>query len=270
VKAPAAEGPAAARGAALAIISGSGLSVVPDGVEIVDELSYERLGWPVTGVTGHPSRLLIGRWPVPGAATPGERPTVLLACGRPHRYEGWSSTDLRRPVDDLAAWGVRRLVLTNAAGGLGGEVAPGGAVVVDEVIDLQQAPRQDSEAPRLAATAPALAEAACAALAPFLPARRGRYVSVAGPHYETPAEAAWLSAVADAVGMSTVHEVRAAIDHDLELCAISLIVNRSGASVGHTEVLAVGARLAAGLGAGLTALLLSCWPRVFGESTDPD
>ena len=270
MKAPAAEGPAAARGAALAIISGSGLSVIPDGVEIVDELSYERLGWPVTGVTGHPSRLLIGRWPVPGAATPGERPTVLLACGRPHRYEGWSSTDLRRPVDDLAAWGVRRLVLTNAAGGLGGEVAPGGAVVVDEVIDLQQAPRQDSEAPRLAATAPALAEAACAALAPFLPARRGRYVSVAGPHYETPAEAAWLSAVADAVGMSTVHEVRAAIDHDLELCAISLIVNRSGASVGHTEVLAVGARLAAGLGAGLTALLLSCWPRVFGESTDPD
>jgi purine-nucleoside phosphorylase len=270
VKAPAAEGPAAARGAALAIISGSGLSVIPDGVEIVDELSYERLGWPVTGVTGHPSRLLIGRWPVPGAATPGERPTVLLACGRPHRYEGWSSTDLRRPVDDLAAWGVRRLVLTNAAGGLGGEVAPGGAVVVDEVIDLQQAPRQDSEAPRLAATAPALAEAACAALAPFLPARRGRYVSVAGPHYETPAEAAWLSAVADAVGMSTVHEVRAAIDHDLELCVVSLIVNRSGASVGHTEVLAAGARLATGLGAGLTALLLSCWPRVFGESTDPD
>jgi purine-nucleoside phosphorylase len=270
LKALAVEGPAAARGAALAIISGSGLSVVPDGIEIVDELAYERLGWPVTGVTGHPSRLLIGRWPAPEAATAGDRPTVLLACGRPHRYEGWSSAELRRPVDDLAAWGVRGLLLTNAAGGLSSELAPGGALVVDEVIDLQQAPRHDSEAPRLAATAPALAEAACAALARFLPARRGRYVAVAGPHYETPAEAAWLSARADAVGMSTVHEVRAAIDHDLELCVVSLIVNRSGASVGHAEVLAAGARLSGRLGPGLAALLLSCWPRVFGEYADPD
>jgi purine-nucleoside phosphorylase len=257
-------------GAAVAIVSGSGLSVVPDGVEIVAEIVYERLGWPVTEVPGHPSRLLAGRWTKPGAAASSEPPIVLLACGRSHRYEGWSPAALRRPIDDLAAWGVRRLVLTNASGGLVREAPPGTALVVDELTDLQVAPGHDADPPRLPATSPEIADAACAGLRRFLPTRRGRYVSVAGPQYETHAEADWLATAADAVGMSTVDEVRAANALDLELCVVSLVVNRSGASVGHADVLTAGARLAGGLRPGLSALLEACWPAVFDDPRDPE
>jgi purine-nucleoside phosphorylase len=247
--------PPALRSAAAAIVSGSGLAVVPDGVEVVDEIAYERLGWPVTAVGGHPNRLRVGRWA-------GDGPLVLLCCGRPHAYEGWQTRELRRPVDDLAAWGVRHLVSTNACGALARDLDPGAAVVVDEIVDLQAAPYD--AIPRLGGTDGAFATAAVSALEPFLPVRRGRYAAVAGPTYETPTQAAWLSRLADVVGMSTAPEAAAAGDHRLEYCALSLVVNRSAAPVGHDEVLAAGARLERALRPALAALLHACWPTEFG------
>jgi purine-nucleoside phosphorylase len=245
------------RGAAVAVVSGSGLAVVPEGVVVEDEIGYGRLGWPVTQVTGHPSRLLFGRWQ-------GDGPLVLLACGRPHLYEGWSSDELERPVGDLARWGVRRLVLTNASGGLAAGLDAGTLLVVDEVVDLQTAPHD--EPVRLAATAAGLCTAACQALGWQAPVSRGRYVAVAGPQYETPAEAAWLAGLGDAVGMSAAPELRAAARHALETVVVSCIVNRSGEPVGHADVVTAGGRLAGALAPALGALLTACWPDVLAVS----
>jgi purine-nucleoside phosphorylase len=233
----------------LAVVFGSGLSVMPEGAELLEEIDYAQLGWPATSVAGHPNRLRLVSWAPDGRT----RLRVLLACGRPHLYEGWSSAELERPVRDLADRGVSALLLTNAAGNLDPTLESGQAVVVTEVVDLQRPPID--EPPVLAVMSPAEAAWLAAALDPGLGARPGRYVAVAGPHYETPAEAAWLRGYGEVVGMSTVAEVRAAASRGVRACVVSLVVNPSGAVGDHAGVLAAGALLSEGLARGLAALV---------------
>jgi purine-nucleoside phosphorylase len=232
----------------LAIIFGSGLAVVPDGAEVVGEIDYADLAWPATAVAGHANRLVIARWAPDGRT----ELRVLLACGRPHLYEGWSAAELARPVDTLADGGVRGLLLTNASGALDPTLEVGTAVVVTKVVDLQGEPAD--EPPVLPVTDAAAAERLAGVLAPRLAARSGRYAAVPGPHYETPAEASWLRAYGDVVGMSTAAEVRAAARRGLPVCVLSLVANASGVALDHAEVLRAGALLAAGLGRGLGSL----------------
>lgn len=227
-----------------AVVFGSGLAVVPDGVEIEAELGYAELGWPVGGVAGHASRLLLGRL---GALRVG------LAWGRPHLYEGWSLDELERPVRDLCAAGARRLVLTNSCGALRPSIGLGAALVALEVVDLQEAPEVEPE--RMAATDPARAAHVCAVLAAHVPARAGVYVAVPGPQYETPAEVRWLADYGDVVGMSTAPEVRAARDCGAEVDLVSLVVNRAAAVGEHGDVLAAAAAFEPALRAVLGPLL---------------
>ena len=170
--------------AAAAVIFGSGLAALPEHAVVEADIPYEELGWPVSRVPGHANRLVVCRL-APGTVR------VLLLFGRPHAYEGWSQERLRVPMDALATWGVRRVVLTNACGALAADVAPGSAVVVTEVVDLIAA--SQANVSRLAATSADLAARCVVALTPHLTARVGCYVAVPGPHFETPAEAAWLS-----------------------------------------------------------------------------
>jgi purine-nucleoside phosphorylase len=241
--------------AAAAIIFGSGLAVVPQGAEIVGRLSYADLGWPVPAVAGHRGELLLARL--------GPH-RLLLACGRVHLYEGYGPDQLSATVDGLAAWGVRRLLVTNAAGGLTSPAATGSVVVAEAVVDLQTAPADAAEL--LPVCSQERAAAVRAAMAASLPSTVGRYVAVPGPQYETPAEAAWLAGFGSAVGMSTAPEVRAAVGHGMETIVLALTVNRASAVSDHDAVLAAGARLTAGLQAGLPAALVAAWPLAFGTA----
>lgn len=241
-----------------AVIFGSGLALVPDGLAVEREIPYTALGWPVGGVAGHGSRLLVARAAARSggacrAATGAGRGAVVLAFGRSHLYEGRSRAELERPVRDLAAAGVRRLVVMCATGSLAGDLRPGDVVAAHTVVDLQAAP--DEEASRLTVCAPDDAARLAAALAPDLAARAGAYVAVAGPQYETPAEAAWLAGFGDVVGMSAVHEVRAALDAGVAVRLLAVVSNRSGADLDHDEVLAAGAGAAAGLRRALARVL---------------
>jgi purine-nucleoside phosphorylase len=233
----------------LAVVFGSGLAVVPDGLEVEAELDYGELGWPVSAVGGHASRLLV--------ASCGPL-RVGLAWGRPHLYEGWSSEELERPVRDLCAAGARRVVLTNTCGALRPAVAPGDAVIVGEVVDLQGPTETEPE--RLPATSATRAGALCAVLTAHLPARVGAYVAVPGPQYETPAEVAWLATCGDVVGMSTAPEVRAARACGCEVELISLVVNRAAAVGEHGDVLAAAAGFEAALAAALGAIVAGFLP----------
>lgn len=239
----------------LAVIFGSGLAVVPEGAEVIDEIDYADLHWPATTVAGHANRLLLARWAPDGRT----ELRVLLACGRPHPYEGWSVAELARPVDELAGGGLRALLLTNASGALDPTLAAGTAVVVTQVVDLQSAVIDEPPVLSLTDTAGALRLAA--ALAPSLPARPGRYVAVPGPQYETPAEAAWLRAYGDVVGMSTAAEVRAAGRNRVPVCVLSLVANAAGVALDHAGVLAAGGLLASGLRGGLGELVAAFMAR---------
>jgi purine nucleoside phosphorylase len=131
-------------------------------------------------------------------------------------------------------------------------------VVCDRVVDLQRRPDGD-QPPVLPVCAPEEAAAAAAAIA-GAPARTGAYVSVLGPQFETPAEARWLSAWGDVVGMSAAPEVAAAAASGVELCLVAAVVNRAAQVDSHEHVLRAGAGLARALMATLPALVVARWP----------
>ena len=247
-------GRVAAFGPHAAVVFGSGLAGVPPAAVVRAEFGYRELGWPCSAVAGHRSVLQLVEVTIGEAA--GLR--LALACGRPHGYEGWAPEELERPVRSLAATGVSRFVLTNSSGALRPMVTPGDIVACTAVVDLQSPPVGAAPVGLGVCTA-GEAAAVAAALAPS-PARAGVYVAVAGPQFETPAEAAWLARHGDVVGMSAAPEVRAARAAGAACCLLALVVNRAAAVGSHEDVLAFGGRLAGTLAAGLGAVVTARWP----------
>lgn len=238
-----------------AVVYGSGLWAPPAGVSVVEELSYDALGWPSGAVPGHPNVLRLAR----ARAGDGRELRLGLACGRPHRYEGWSDAELEAPVRMLARAGVTRIVLTNSCGALRRAAVVGRAVVCSGVVDLQRTP--EGETPeRLAVCAAGDAARVARALGPDAAPGAGTYVAVCGPQFETPAEAAWLAGYGDVVGMSAAPEVRAAGDSGVECCLLALVANVAAAVDSHEDVLAAGGRLARLLAVGLVGALAARWP----------
>jgi len=246
----------AAFGAQAAVVFGSGLEALPEGAVLEDELGYAELGWPRTAVPGHANVLRL----VSGAAAGEARLRLALACGRPHAYEGWPEEELGRPVRELAAAGVTRIVLTNSTGSLRAEVEPGDAVVCRAVADLQRSP-DGALPPQLPVCDAAVAQAVAVTLtARGLAARTGVYCAVAGPQFETRAEVGWLAAYGDVVGMSAAPEVRAAAAAGATCLLVAVVANRAAEVGSHDEVLRRGARAARDLAAGIGAAAAARWP----------
>jgi purine-nucleoside phosphorylase len=237
-----------------AAVYGSGLWALPEGGRVEDEIPYDALGWPSGAVPGHQNVLRLARVPV----ADGRELRLALACGRPHRYEGWTDQELETPVRALAAAGVSRLVLSNACGALR-PAAVGGVVACSAVVDLQRPPAGDTPE-RLALCADEDAARVAAALGAGAAAAAGTYVSVCGPQFETPAEVTWLAGYGDVVGMSGAPEARAATASGVECVLLALVANVAAAVSSHEEVLAAGGRLARLLAAGLARAVTARWP----------
>jgi purine-nucleoside phosphorylase len=236
-----------------AVVYGSGLSSFPDGAHVEAELPYAELGWPCTSVPGHANVLRLV------SVATGSAPVVrlALACGRPHRYEGFGDAELETPVRGLATAGVRRLVLTNSCGALRPGAAVGRVVVCTDVVDLQAPPRGTD--PELLPVCDRAAARRVAAALGAAAAGTGAYVAVLGPQFETPAEVAWLSLRGAVVGMSAAAEVRAARTAGVECCLLALVANVAAAVSSHEEVLAAGGRLSRLLAAGVVSVLRARW-----------
>jgi purine-nucleoside phosphorylase len=96
--------------------------------------------------------------------------------------------------------------------------------------------------------------------------RRGVYLAVSGPGYETPAEIrAFARLGADAVGMSTVAEAMAARQCGLNVAAISCITNPAAglgsARLSHAEILNTAEQVKV-----LAVELLKNFVRFYGET----
>jgi purine-nucleoside phosphorylase len=236
-----------------AAVYGSGLWALPEGARVEDEVSYEALGWPSSSVPGHENVLRLARVAVAG----GRELRLALACGRPHRYEGWSDEELETPVRAIAAAGVTRVVLTNSCGALRPGATVGRAVACAAVVDLQRRPLGDAPERLVVCADDAAARVAAAVGATT---GTGTYVSVCGPQFETPAEVAWLARYGDVVGMSAAPEARAAAAAGVECLLLALVANVAAAAGSHEDVLAAGGRLAGLLAAGLARAVLERWP----------
>lgn len=218
----------------LGVVLGSGLGGLAERIVDPVTIPYRDVPhFPVSTVEGHAGRLVIGE--LPGDAGAPGTPVVALQ-GRFHLYEGYGAAQVVFPIRALARLGVRAFVITNAAGGIHPDFAPGDLMVITDHLNLTgQNPlmgsHDDALGPRFPDMSDAydadfrrLAREAAAALG--LRLQEGVYTVLSGPSYETPAEVRMLARIgADACGMSTIPEVVACRQMGVRVLGISLISN---------------------------------------------
>ncbi|KAI0816918.1 hypothetical protein BC628DRAFT_1334015 [Trametes gibbosa] len=229
--------PANLRRPQVGIVCGSGLSTLAAGIRDVVQVPYASLpGFGKSTVPGHQSTLAFG------FVGPGEGVPVVAMLGRLHPYEGHGLATVVYPVRVMARLGVKRLIITNAAGALNPDIAVGTIVVIQDHLALPNltgmnpllGPPVGPGYPRFLPLSSAYS-ASLRRLA-FLAAHtlklgsdalaEGVYAWVSGPTYESPAEGRMLrNAGADVVGMSTVPEVVAGKEEGLEVLVLSLVTN---------------------------------------------
>jgi purine-nucleoside phosphorylase len=234
---------------AVAFVLGSGLGGV---VDLLDPQPRVVVPYgdipnvPGSEVEGHAGELVAG--------LAGGR-AMLLLSGRAHPYEGWSHRQATLLLRACLSLGIGTVVLTNAAGGVNPEFEPGDVMLITDTINLSGenpllgpnldrlgprfVPMTDALDPELRGRALAAAERAGERL------RQGVYLMLSGPAYETRAELRMLRTLgADAVGMSTVHELLAARHAGARALGFSLVTNKAtpdmGGEVTHEEVLEMG------------------------------
>jgi purine-nucleoside phosphorylase len=211
------------------VVLGTGLGGFDREIDIAARIPYSDLpGFPPLRHLGHPGAVTVGRI--------GDRPVILLE-GRYHAYEGYSLEEITFPVRVLRRLGVELAVFSNAAGGLNPAYRAGDIMLIDDHINLMgMNPLVGANDDRLGPRFPdmcrpyeprALALAEEIGRSEGLPVHRGVYVALVGPCLETRAEYRFLRTIgADAVGMSTVPEVIAAVHGGLPAFGISCITDR--------------------------------------------
>ena len=215
---------------------------------------------------GHAGRLVVGRL---------EGQPVVVMQGRAHYYEGYSMAEITFPVRVMQVLGIETLIVTNAAGGLNLEFQAGDVMIITDHINLVgmgglnplRGPNLDDFGPRFPDMSGAYdtrlrSLAKEAAGRAKVPLREGIYVCLAGPNFETPAEIRFLRLIgADAVGMSTAHEVIVARHSGTRVLGLSGISNIAlsedapPAKATHEEVLEAGQILAPRLEAVIRGVL---------------
>ncbi len=198
-----------------AIILGTGLGALVDHIDDKKYIPYTEIpNFPVSTVEGHSGNLIFGRL--------GDTP-VLAMQGRFHYYEGYDMKQVTFPVRVFKALGIKRLFVSNAAGGMNKEFRVGDIMVITDHINLfpenpLRGRNYNELGPRFPAMTQAYSHRLCKAAFEYAAANSfrlmsGVYVGTPGPTFETPAEYEFFRIIGgDAVGMSTVPEVSVITD----------------------------------------------------------
>jgi purine-nucleoside phosphorylase len=249
----------------LAIVLGSGFHHVLTELRVEKKIAYAKIsGFPKPTVSGHAGELYFGKL----GGTP-----VLVLSGRAHFYEGHPMERVTFAVRALAAFGIRDLLLTNAAGSINKKFRPGDFMVLTDHINFMGVnPLRGASVPGLSGLTDMTrvydtklnAWLLQAARAGKMKLHSGVYLAVSGPSYETPAEIrAFARLGADAVGMSTVPEAMVARQCGLNVAAVSCITNpaagRGKTKLSHAEVLETAKRVEV-----LAAKLLKNFAELYG------
>nr|WP_320048225.1 purine-nucleoside phosphorylase [uncultured Desulfuromonas sp.] len=226
-----------------AIILGSGWSEWAESLDAEcvfdyrDLFSFTERACPK--VSGHAGKLKI-------VTKAGQR--LLVFQGRFHLYQGLSSSEVAQTVRLAHAMGCRRILLTNAVGGIAPTLIPGDFVVIEDHLNFQgdNPLRGISDDPFVDLTGlydcgffPKLQQWA---QLHQMRLSKGVLAAVVGPSYETPAEIrAFERFGADVVSMSMVPEAIMARYLGLKVVGLSLVTNeaagRSSEALNHQDVL---------------------------------
>ena len=211
----------------LAIILGSGLSSIEDMLKTKTELEYKNIpGFPNVTTEKQNKKLAIGYI--------GNK-YVMIFCGRLHCYEGYDVYDVAHPIRVLKTLGIKKLIITNAAGGINSSLSVGDIMLISDHVMLYKGPLMrendttmgDRHFDMCEAYSPSMRELAYnCSKSMGITLKSGVYAYMPGPQFETPAEIRALSVLgADAVGMSTVPEVIEATHCGINVLGFSIISN---------------------------------------------
>jgi len=233
-----------------AMILGSGLGSLVEAVENPTVIPYGEIpNWPVSTVFGHEGSLVVGKL---------EGQDIIMMQGRVHYYEGYSMNQVVLPIRVMQRLGVEFLIVTNAAGAVNPDFAPGDLMLITDHLNLigmagpnpLRGPNLDELGPRFPDMSRAYDRelgdrARQTAAENEIILQEGVYVCLAGPSFETPADLRFLRAMGvDAVGMSTVPEVTVAHHAGQRVLGISGISNKANLDgntvTTHEEVLEAG------------------------------
>lgn len=226
-----------------ALILGSGLGDYAEEIQIKETVNYTEIeGFPTSTVAGHRGRFVFGYV---------KNVPVVIMQGRIHYYEGYPISDVVLPVRLMGMLGAKKLILTNAAGGINFDYRPGDFMLItDHIAAAVPSPLIGANLDELGVRFPDMSEVYSLRMRSIIKRiaadmgirmQEGVYVQLTGPAYETPAEIRMCrSWGGDAVGMSTACEAMAARHMGMEICGISCITNlaagMSGQKLSHAEV----------------------------------
>ena len=210
------------------LILGSGLGSLGNEVEAPVAVSYADVPHMKRSTApDHAGRFVFGR-------LAGQ--DVAVMQGRLHTYEGWSFEDVSYPVRVLRLLGAETLVVTNAAGCVNVDWHAGELMVIEDHIKLildsplcgpnlkEFGPRFPDSSYNYTPTLRKIAYKVADELK--IPVRKGVYMYMPGPQYESPAEIRAARILgADAVGMSTVPEVIVARHCGMQVLGFTMLTN---------------------------------------------
>ncbi|MDR1747203.1 MAG: purine nucleoside phosphorylase I, inosine and guanosine-specific [Tannerella sp.] len=210
-----------------AIILGSGLGALADRLENAQIIPYGDIPhFARSTVPGHKGNLIAGML--------GGK-FVLAMQGRFHYYEGYTMQQVTYPVRVMKCTGIKNLLVSNAAGGINNTFKVGDLMIIRDHINMMPNPLIGPNDEAFGTRFPDMTRAydrelirrmETIAAHHRIPLKKGVYVGLTGPSFETPAEYAFYGkAGGDAVGMSTIPEVIVARHAGLRVFGMSVITN---------------------------------------------
>ena len=210
------------------VILGTGLGNFRDVVNADAVVDYSEIpNFAKSTVESHKGNLLFGDI---------GNTNVVVMEGRFHYYEGYTLEEVTFPIRVMKELGVKKLIITNAAGGMNASYQKGSIILIDDHINLTGLnPLIGVSDERLGCRFPDMcapySDSMMKALEVIadeegIDVTRGVYAWVTGPCLETRAEYKFMNnAGADLVGMSTVPEVIVGVQCELEILGISCVTD---------------------------------------------
>ena len=211
-----------------AVILGTGLGKLADDIKEQNIINYSDIpNFPISTVEGHSGKLILGKL---------GNLTILAMQGRFHFYEGYDMKKVTFPVRVMHELGIKRLFVSNAAGGMNPNFKIGDLMVIRDHINLfPEHPLRGRNIEEHGVRFPDMSDAYSHDLIERafsiaeeqgIKLQCGVYVGTQGPTFETPAEYKYFRVIGgDAVGMSTVPEVIVARHCGIEVFAMSVITD---------------------------------------------
>ena len=211
----------------IGIILGSGLGSFVDEVDIKFSIPYDEIPeFPLSTVEGHSGKLIFGYV---------KNKEVVVMQGRFHYYEEADIEKVVFPVRVIKYLGIKKLLISNASGGVNPDFEIGDLMIIDDHINLIPNPLVGPNQNELGTRFPDMSQPYCKNMISIteeiaeknaIKLKKGTYVGVTGPTLETPAEYKYFRIIGgDTVGMSTVPEVIAARHMKLKCFGISVITD---------------------------------------------